>query len=497
MVKNCWLLFLLLGASGVGQAIAEVRMTLKLDKKTVVLGEPLTAELRVEDVKEPISGINLDKLKKHFNVYGISGSTQQQRIKGRSVINETMTLTLYPLSTGKLQIPALSYRGKNSNAVVVSVLESSKQMPRVIFKTAIDSAHPQVRQASTLTLDIYDDGTLQWAAPQELVAIGAHQRRLAESQYEELIEGKRYTIHRYAWALMPLLEGSVKIEFPLLDAFKFGTRLRYPVPPLRLVAAPVPGYLPVHVPIGKPRVTVEALPSEIALDRPINWMFTVRGNGISEEGIVKLLSSIRGNESLRFYPIKIINGDTQRATSAMQTWLVTLPFVPLQTGILTMPEINLPYYDPVTARVESVLIPPLSVEVFNPLWIMVKKITIGLVILLAMAGLGYVLFNKIRLALQRRKSLLQISGAENAGDLHRALLQFEGENSVKNFTLQQWLMHIQLYYGRNEQLVTVVKQLEETQYAETNLAMNVSLLAHDAVKVLKKLPLSQGKTKKD
>ncbi len=493
MVKETGLFLLyglFFGLLCVTQATAEVRLTMKTDKKTIVLGEPLTAELRVEDVREPISGINLDKLKKNFNVYGISGSAQQQRIQGRSINSETLTFTLYPLRTGKLQIPALSYRGKSSLALAVSVLESSEKMPRVIFKTAIDSAHPQVRQATTLTLDIYDDGTLQWAAPQELVAIGAHQRRLAESQHEELIEGKRYTVHRYAWALMPLREGSVKIEFPLLDAFKFGTRLRYPVPPLRLDAAPVPAYLPVHVPIGKPQVTVATLPSEIALDRPVNWMFTVRGNGISEEGIVRLLSSIRGNESLRFYPIQISSGDNGRSTSAVQTLRITLPFVPLQTGKLQLPEINLPYYDPVTARVESVLIPALSVAVFNPIWITVKKIVLGLVIFLAVGGLGYVLFNKIRLALQRRKSLLLISRAENAADLHRALLQFESENSVQNLTLQQWLMHIQKHYGGDEQLMVVVSKLEVARYAETHSAVNITLLAHDAVKVLKKLPLT-------
>ncbi len=488
MVKETGLI-LLLGVLCVTQATAEVRLTMKTDKKTIALGEPLTAELRVEDVREPVSGISLDKLKKHFNVYGLSSSAQTQRIKGRSIINETMTLTLYPLSTGKLQIPALSYRGKSSNAVAVSVLEDSKQMPRVIFKTAIDTAHPQVRQATTLTLDIYDDGTLQWTAPQELVAIGAHQRRLAASQHEEVIEGKRYTVHRYAWALMPLREGSVKIEFPLLEAFKFGTRLRYPATPLRLDAAPIPAYLPVHVPIGKPQVSVAALPSEIALDRPVNWMFTVRGNGITEEGIAKLLSSIRGNESLHFYPIKISNGDKERATSAMQTLLVTLPFVPLRTGMLLMPEINLPYYDPVTARVESVLIPALSVEVFNPIWITVKEIAVGLVIFLAVAGLGYVLFNKIRLALQRRKSLLLISRAENAADLQRALLQFESENSAQNLTLQQWLTHIKKRYGVAEQMMVVVSKLEVACYAETHSAVNVTLLAHDAVKLLKKLPL--------
>jgi len=452
-----------------------------------VLGEPLLAELKAEDVREPLSTVNLEKLKQNFNVYGISSSVQTQTKKGRSVSSETMTLTLYPLRSGKLQLPAFSYRGKSSQPLMVSVLESSTQTSRVIIKTALDTSRPQVRQAATLSLEIYDDGSLQWTAPREIIAQGVHQRRLADSQREEVVEGTRYTVHRYAWALMPLREGGITVEFAMLDAFKFGTRLRYAVAPLWLDAAPVPAYLPVHVPIGKPVVSMESLPNEIALDRPVNWTFSVQGAGLSAEGVSKLLAEIRGNEALRFYPPLIRPADNERPTSAAQTLLVTLPFVPLRTGTLQLPEINLPYYDPASTRVEAVFIPGARIEVFNPLWHTVQKVAAGLLALAGVIGLAYWLFKQLRRALKRRKSLLAISSAANADELHRALLKFDiGTATVHCLTLQQWLQRMQQVYGVDKRLAVIVQKLAIAQYGTDETDVGITEFAQEAAKMLKK-----------
>ena len=483
MVKKIGLFALVVCVTWSGQVLAEVRLTIKAEKNTIVLGEPLIVELKAEDVREPLSSIKLDKLKQDFNVYAVSSNVQQQTRNGRVVKSETMTLTLYPLYSGKLQLPALSYRGKNSRPVRVSVLESGKKMSRVMFKRMLDTAQPQVRQAATLVLEIYDDGSLQWSVPREIVATGAHQRRLAESQREEVLAGTRYTVHRYAWSLMPLREGNLKIAFPMLDAFKFGTRLRFAVAPLLINAAPVPAYLPVHVPIGKPLLTLEPLPAEIAVDRPLNWSFAVQGSGISVEGMGKLLASLRGNESLRLYPPAISLEDIDRATSAMQTLRVTLPFVPLRTGTLQLPEINLPYYDPASARVETVSIQRTRVEVFNPLWLAVQKIALGLMVLLGVMGSGYLMIKMLRHVLTMREYLLAIRSAVSADELRLALLT-DVNTMARNITLQKWLQRIQIEYGVDERLSVLLQQLEGKQYGVDGRNTGIAELAQELARLL-------------
>lgn len=486
MVKKSAMLVLLLCMTCHGWAAAETRLTVTADRKSSVLGEPVLLEIRAVDAREPLSSIGLEKLKADFNVYGISSNTKTERKNGHSINTETMSLTLYPLRSGRLTIPALSYRGSRSKPIALFVAESGKNTAKVIFKTALDTAQPQVRQAATLSLEIYDDGALQWTAPRELLAAGAHQRRLAESQSEEMLDGKRYTVHRYAWALMPLREGKIMVEFPMLDAFKFGTRLRYPVATFKLNSEPVPAYLPVHVPIGKLSIAADPLPQEIALERPVNWIFTVQGYGLSEEGLGKLLSAMPNNERLRFYPPLIGQTDNERDLSAMQKLRVTLPFVPLQAGSLRLPEINLPYYDPASARLEAVALQPVQVAVFNPLWRTAQKIILGLLLLAGISGSGYWLFVRLRAYLYRRKALLAISRVANVEELHGALLKFPGDDmQLHNYTLQQWLQYMQLRYKTDERLSGLVRKLEAAKYAGGKTEVDISRLALEAAGIMK------------
>ncbi|MGV8933908.1 MAG: BatD family protein, partial [Gallionellaceae bacterium] len=484
MVSRFWLPLLLAGMLGSTQAVAEVRMAIYTDKQVMALGEALTVTLTVEGASDTVSGINLDKLKQDFNIYSISTAASRLHKKNRSINVETMTLILYPLHTGKLNIPALHYKDTHSNVRHVSVLAFNKQLTKVVFKTASDNAHPLVRQEVTLTLDIYDDGSLQWTAPHDIVAPGAHLRRLADSQNEEMLDGVRYTLHRYAWALMPLRDGKLNVEFPLLDAFKFGTRLRYPVAPLRIDVAAVPAYLPVNVPIGKPVVSVQELPVELALHRPVNWVLKIQGNGISAEGVRKLLSSVRSNAAVNFYPATVSSNDGVRAISAAQVLMVTLPFVPEQTGLHKMPDINLPYYDPASSRVDSLLVPGAYIRVFNPVWSVVAEVLSGLVLLLGIFGMSYLLQKTLRSGRKKRLLLHRISRATSAEELQRALLQFDTAFS-SNLTLQEWLSSMLKNYSVDEQLSLLVQKLEQDLYGSEEHAVDITTLARTAAALLK------------
>ena len=493
MVKKLFLSLLagcLLCSGGV---LGEPLLTSKVDKKIIVLGESLQVEIKAAGMAFPLSSISLDILKQDFNVYSMSSNVQTQIKKGLTVRHETMALILYPLRSGKLHIPALNFHGGKSKAIEIVVTEFGKSAPQVIFKVAIDKARPMVREEATLSLDIYDDGSLQWTAPRELVAANVHQRRLAETQHEEVSGAVRYTVHRYAWALMPLREGKLRIEFPLLDAFRFGTRLRYPVAALLFEAAAAPAYLPVHLPIGNPSVAAEAMPAEIALKRPVNRILSVSGSGLSAEGLSKLLAGMRSDELIQYYPPNISATGNERATSATQTYLINLPFVPLRSGRLQLPEINLPYYNPESARVESVIIPVAEVEVFNPLWRNVGLISLGLFSLAGAGAASYWAYRKLRRILKRRKCFRAIGRASSADTLRRELMKFDAEIlSRSSQTLQQWLQDMQGTYAVDVRLIVVVQQLEKQRYAVDNTGMDIKALSSEVVKVLQKLSVRKN-----
>ena len=471
-----------------GWALAEPRLTVKVNKKSSLLGEPVLVEIKAADMAEPLSNINLDKLKQDFNILSISSNVQTQKLRSRTYKSETMVLTLYPLHTGKLFLPALSFHGSKSKATAIVITKSGKRAPQVIFKTAIDTPNPIVRQAVTLALQVYDDGSRQWTVPPELVAKGMYQHRLAETQSEKNVAGVRYTVHHYAWLLMPLREGRLTVAFPLLDAFKFGERLRYPVPSLQIVASPVPAYLPVHVPIGKLKVKLEPVPAEIALYRPVNLELSVSGAGISAEGLSKLLSAIHSDDSIRFYPLKVSSDINNLTTSATQLMHVILPFVPLRTGKITLPEINLSFYDPESARIQSVLMPGVEIVVFNPLWHSVRLVAFTLIVLAGLSVAGYQVFKYLWRIMQKRECLREIECARSADELSKCLMRFGVEASVqRHHTLQQWMLAMQEVYAVEDRFVSLVQALDKARYTDQDSNINITVFSAEFVNLLRLL----------
>jgi len=471
------LLLLVWMQAGVGA----VRLDVQADRKELVLGEALTLEIRVRDRADAqsLDALKLDALQADYDVRGVSRSRQSTTRKGREETADVVTVTLYPLRAGRLRIPPLEFMGAASKPIPVSVLLSGPNTTRVLIRPGVEPARPLVRQGATLTLDVLDDGSLQWPPVSPVAAAGMHLRELPESQREATVDGVKYTLHRHAWAATPLRDGNLVVRFPMLDATKFGAHLRYAAPPLMFAADPVPAFLPVHVPVGKPEIRAEPLPASIAVNRPLNWQLTVQGSGISEEGIAKLLAAALGDSgAIRFYAPKI---QADAPTSTIRTLHVTLPFQALRSGDAALPEIAIPYYDPTSGRLERLVLPAQSVVVTNPLRQAATRLATGLAALALAGWLAYRLGQAVRRMRSRRASLRRIAQAVDAAQLKQALLAFDPRRPA---TLGQWLAAT---HEANAKLAGLVQQLEQACYGGAAQAAGFARLKAELVDMLKRL----------
>ncbi len=461
-------------------AAAAVQIKLHADKSRIRLGEPWTVTLQVDDAHEPLSTISLDRVKQLFNIYSATGSSERRRVRGHPQVFETMVLVLYPLHAGNLQLPALEYHGAKSRPLPVRV---DAQDASVSFRASLDVPHPVVRQPAMLTLEIRDEGTLQWAVPHDLKVAGAYLHWQGEGQREETLAGKRYTVHSYLWDILPLRDGVMEVEFPLLDAFMLGSRLRYPLEKLQSYVAPVPAYLPVHVPVGKPEVSTAPLPDEIAVGRPYNWQLTIRHGGLNAEALRKLLPVFNSNDGVKFYPLQFEAGAGVQNEAGQQVIRVIIPLVAQRSGVLSLPEIRLPYYDLGLARVESVEMPAPGLNAYSPFWRMVRRVAAGLLVA-GLLGWGGYRFAQLLRCMRRKHHLLKsIRNARDAVTLHRLLLQVAA--GVAAQTLQQWLAGMQ---GRaaNGRLLVLVQQLEQVLYGRNDQAADIGRLAADFASALQR-----------
>ena len=349
----------------------------------------------------------------------------------------------------------------------LNALAANAAAPPVEFRTSLTPLQPMLRQEAYLVLEVVDEGVLQWQAPREIIAPGFSVRRLAEIQREELLEGVRYTITRYSWAVMPLRPGNLSIVFPEMEASRFGERLRYAITPKLVEVAPLPSYLPVQMHVGEIKLSAQPLPAEIIVGRPVNWMLQLTGSGISREGIAKSLNKIVSSgtgkaATLDFYPASFNLKDSLNNNNPLEQMLeITLPIQARQAGEHVLPELRLPYFNPANGLIEMATLSEQRIHVTDPFW---RKLIIGglmFAAMLAMLLLGRYGFARWQQRRLRQRWLAGLVAARDATQLRRALLALGSRQ-----TLRQWLHDREARQGKNIELKGLIQQLEQINFGQ-------------------------------
>lgn len=362
--------------------------------------------------------------------------------------------------------------------------------PSVQFRTSLTPLQPMLRQEAYLVLEVVDEGVLQWQAPREIIAPGFSVRRLADTQREEFLEGVRYTVTRYSWAVMPLRPGSLRIAFPDMEASRFGERLRYAIVPKLVEVAPLPSYLPVQMHVGELKLSAQPLLTEIIVGRPLNWTLQLTGSGISREGIAKSLNKLIGSSvdasagkaaALDFYPAGFnLKDGVNDANPLEQILEITLPFQARQAGEYVLPELRLPYFNPATGLIEMATLPEQRILVTDPFW---HKLGVGMLVLGAMLAVlllvreGYKRWQRREL---RRQWMASLAAARDATQLRHALLAY-GTGQ----TLRQWLCGREARQGKNPELSGLIQQLEQNNFGHAVRDGEFPVLQQQLIAVLR------------
>ncbi len=434
-----------------GQAWA---LTAQLDHKTLALGEPLT--LSLSGHAATLDAIDLAPLQGDFEVFA--------RTLSQSETQGILQLTLYPLKTGRLTIPALGGGRERSRPLAVEVTSGSSDMPAVRMRLYTEPAQPWVRQATRLTLELCDDGSLQWQRPKLPLSGQMQQRALGEEQIEIEQDGVRCTAQRYHWAVLPTQAGVIRVELPTLEASKFGRRLRLPPPVARFAAAPVPAWLPLNVPVGKPSLKAEALPETWPLQRPLAWRFTVEG-GYSVDGLKALLAlQLQPHATWRAYPPTVESLAPEDRNSPLTHLAVTLHALPDTSGPLAAPKLALPYFDPGSARLEqlALALPPL--QVYDPFWRKLGQTAALVAGALALLVLLQWLYREWQWRRRRDATLLAIENAADPAELGLLLRGFSLSPRPAAPTLGAWLSRMHGQWQGTAALADLVAALEARRY---------------------------------
>ncbi len=423
-------------------------LTVSLDKTHSPLGEPV--HLRVTSSAN-LSEFDLTPLKKDFEIF--SQTTNSSTSQGREQF--ILDVTLYPLHSGMLVLPNLMLGTTLSRALPIEITPSTVSMI-----AWVPPEIPMEREPTTLHLEIRDDGSLTWDTPIQLDAPYTTLRAFPELIKEELRDGAMQVMHHYRWRVLPLKNGSLGLTFGMLDAHKFGERLRFPVNPVSLRVQAAPAYLPLHLPIGKPTIRTDKPPSQMNVGQPAAWSLYIQAPGLSPEGALELLQYTTP-PGVRFYAPSV----TATNLDGEDILRLTLTYVAERNANI-FPAFHLPYFDLQKQRIETLTIPASRLTVRSPVrekMIIGTLLSVGSVVL---AWLGFRVWGGLTLFKNKRAWLARVGFARDPNHLYRILTQ---DSPWQVHTLQQWPKSLRPLHDLRAQLEQACFGLRPTQIAFADL----------------------------
>lgn len=455
MVKALMLLMMLAGG-----AVDAASLTAQLDKTAVALGEPVSLTIQANGVS--LDTLDVTPLTAQFDVFA--------RTLSRGADSETLVVTLYPRVSGALRLPALQLNALHTTVLPLKVDDGSDAVPRVTANWTLEPAVPWVNQPTQLSLAICDDGSLQWQRPVLPTASGRVLRPLGEDEGEGARGGESCTLHRYFWALYTTQGGVARLDVPMLDAGRFGQRLRFPGPDLSYQAIVLPAWLPANVPPVAPRVQAGSLPARWPLQRPLSWRFQVTG-AYTMTGLKALLDiQLRDTPELGVYPPLIEDVALDDPASPLSRYAVTLFFQPRATGRLIVPTLRLPWFDAARGQLASTVVEGPTLTVFDPRWQLAGQVAGAGVGLLLLVGLFWQIRRMVRWRLARRRGLRAIRQARDAAELALAVRQFSLTGQLTAPSLGEWQRRLRQETGRCD-VDEAVRQLEQHLFGQTSHAL--------------------------
>ncbi|CAZ87694.1 conserved exported hypothetical protein [Thiomonas arsenitoxydans] len=417
-------------------AAAQASLQCRTEPAVVVLGHPLHWTLTARDLAATLPSFTPAQFAPDWlltDQQGASGSTDGHR-------EQTATLTLYPLRSGRLSLPAVQAGGGRCPAQTLDVAAAANGEAPLQWRTRMTPARPYALQALRVELWAIGGGNLAWTTPQPRSA-QAQIAPLADTVRTEVIDGVQQLVQVFAWRVLPLQAGEVAMDFGLLRAHAFGSLRVYAPPPLRFTARALPQWWPADGLIGAPQLQVLSAPAQLPLGDTTAWRLRLSAPGLDRAQVLRVANRWNAALPARFGPAGVqITRAQESSAEAGDTWDITLYLRPQNAGRLQAPALRLDYFDPRTEL-------PATARWMPPLLTVIDARPLHLAIGLGGAAALLLLLFALRAvgcwacrSWRERRALQAVWQATDAAALKQAWLALPARRGLpRAATLAQWL----------------------------------------------------------
>lgn len=339
-------------------------VTASLNKNVATENEVVQLTLRA-DFSDTGNGPDLSPLERDFDILGKSQNSQFSFNLGTSTALNFWVVTLMPKSVGTVEIPPIKIGNYESQPIRLTIKSSPQLLdgngnPPVMLKTEVSEIEPYLQQEVILSIKLYTSVALQNANR----SVPSHPdlviERLADDQMNyQTVNGTQYQVITRDYLAFPQRSGLLTISPQSIQAMintSTGRRMiKVQSEPLNLQVTPIPASYTGDAWLPSSKVTVSTSLDKSS-DTPrvgdtLIWTINISAKGALPEQIPTLDFNSTRNYKLYPKPPKFDNQKTADGVTGSQS--ITVEVVPTEQGTLTLPDINITYWDTETRTIST------------------------------------------------------------------------------------------------------------------------------------------------
>ena len=345
-----------------------------VDRTQIETNETLQLTVRYSG-KAPSGEPDFSGIERDFSIASNSRQQQYSWVNGQSTSYTDWKILLIPKRQGKLTIPSLNFMGSRSQAVVINVrpadpsANATSGQP-VFIETTVDKDMAFIQEQIILTHRLHYSVPLQDISISEFEIPDAIIQQISEERFNKRINGKNYSIIEIKFALFGQSVGKLKIPSQRFTAFEtsnsgFGGFFSRGNRVIRLTEektvdiAPIPAHLSASRWMPSSQVRIEQSWSDnsntLTAGEPITRTITISALGLSAAQI-QPLPSLQNNQ-LKLYPDQPTLEDKQTNRGILGVRTESVAIVPNQAGQITIPAIEIEWWDTVNNRMQTSRLP--------------------------------------------------------------------------------------------------------------------------------------------
>ncbi len=360
---------------------AQAALKAHVDRNPVAVDESLI--LTIESDRNLDGSPDFNILRKDFEVFSPSNSTSMQIINGSVMRSLTWRVNLIPKRAGAILIPAFEVDGEKSNPITLQVESSSTPKSTqsgtdLFMSVSVDSDEAYVQQQIVLTVQFYRAVNVagrQLSDPQISGVETVVEKLGDDREYQKTIDGRLFAVFERKYVIFPQQSGTMKIapmNFDVdvlargnnrFDPFGRNTvrkRVRSEAITMDIKAIPA-GIVGNWLPARELKLLEEWSSEEFMVGEPVTRTVTLLASGLSAAQLPEI--DMNTPVGVKVYPDQPITEDRKDSNGAIGIRQQKLAIIPTKTGTLTLPEMQLTWWNTAKQKLETAKLPAKTVTV--------------------------------------------------------------------------------------------------------------------------------------